>query len=280
MATRTQKHEVNKAAAAVAAAVSAGMPSPLLSTTQEPKAGKSRQKGKVKGVTKDYSGEGERDCKIMVTIDRAADQERVKLLKGLEFYARGGYGESAGKKLKFNPVAESYFAGWNKFRDAQPEATKAAITIRISEARRVCNGYIVKNKAYMDALLDGPGSYHQKVMALPTMTSGGQGKNNTRGTATTPTAQSPAVTTEALATLSKAEQAQRVVIVAKFTATEIGAMVSGLTEAQLPATINALAIRLAASKDKAFKELGKQIHAYMNADAATQAKETKQQKAA
>lgn len=278
MATRTQKHEVNRAALAVAAAVGAGMPSPLLSSTQEPKAGKSRQKGKVKGVTKDYSGEGERDCRIMVSIDRTADQERVKLLKGLEFYARGGYGESAGKKLKFNPTAESYFAGWNKFRDAQPEATKAAITIRISEARRVCNGYIVKNKAYMDALLDGPGSYHQKVMALPTMTSGGQGKNNTRGAAATPA--TPAQTTESIATLSKAEQAQRVVIVAKFTPAEIGGMVAGLTEPQLPATINALAIRLAASKDKAFRELGKQMHAYMNADAASQAKETKQQKAA
>jgi hypothetical protein len=215
-----------------------------------------QDKAAGKGVGRDWSGQGKKDAAVMLQVDQAADQERVKILMGLGIFASFGYGESHGKKQTFHEQTESYFSGWREFRDSLPQAQRASFGVRYAEARRVCNAYIVKGKEFMDDLLEGPGTYHQKIMSLPTMTSGGQGKG-TRG---------KTVKEEAgVNKLAKAEADQRVKIIAEFRSSEIVEIVQNLPESELGALCHALTARLAASKDKLYREIGLTVASMLKA---------------
>jgi hypothetical protein len=232
------------------------------------KARSQRDKAAGKGVKRDWSPQGAKDAAMIWTADRSADTEKVKVLRTLSMFAAFGYGESTGKKQVFHEQTESYFNGWKKYKDSLPEAEQASFGVRYSEARRILNGYIVKGTKYMDDLLSGPGTYHQKVNSLPTMTGGGQGKGTRKGKAKADDKG------DNVGAMSKAEGEQRIAFIAKFTEKEIGEVIANLPESQLRALTHAVAIRLAASSDPVSKAIGATMTKLLSEVEISEAKET------
>lgn len=205
----------------------------------------------VKAGGPSYEGVGHRDAAALWAADQTAGTERVKVLMhmGALFHALG-WGEKKNakdKKQPFHPTTESYFAGMTKFRDELPEDIRRSFNPRISEARRVMAGYLTKGKAEMDALLGGPGSYHQKIGSL---------KPRTERQATTPSA--------TVADVAKAATvAERVKLVSTLQPAAVGEIMAGITLEQLPFAAKALSIHCTQLKGTLAAKLHKAIDAVL-----------------
>lgn len=223
-----------------------------------------RDKAAGKGVTKatkDWSSLGKLDATKVNTADVEADKVRCETLSfRLPQFASTGFKPVSGKQKtrQFVDEVETYFKGWKDYQGSLAIGVQKSFQTRISEARRVCHAYILRfsetGQAGVDsitAILNGPGGYHAKINALPTM----QTNPTASGTRTNKAHKGPTALTE----LEKAEQTQRVATVAKFTERDLGDVAAHSTDAQLQVLCQAVAIRCQASKDATFQQIGKTI---------------------
>lgn len=230
-----------------------GAMQPEASKTAKVKSNRAKASGK--GVTVSYEGQGVKDANRMFAAENAADAERCAVLMGLEYFAKFGWGQTEGKRRKFGEATETYFAGWKKVKESLPEAQQGALQVRISEARRVMGAFLTIGNVAVNAILEGQGTYHKKIAALPKID----------GTAATPRAPKAKEDKSQIAALAQAEKEQRVQIVAKFTDKDIAEVLGGLTEPQLVSACHALASRLTVTKDKALHHLGEILRKEMAA---------------
>lgn len=228
------------------------------------KAQSNRDKAAGKGITKaakDYGMAGAKDAAAIWAASKEAGVVMAETLTHLAVFAPLGFKPNTkadAKKRLFPDEAESYFKGWKEWVDKNldSDADKKSFATRYAEARRVCHAYILKyseHKAegtmFVSGVLQGPGTYHQKIQSLPTMQSNPSKK----------TPKIPTTPESKISELAKAEESQELKIVEGFGEKEIGRIVAGLTDSQLQLTCRALAIRLAASKDKTFQQIGTTI---------------------
>ena len=248
--------------AGVAAMLKSGSDTPLGSNA---KSQSNRDKAAGKGVTKavkNYEAMGAKDACHIWEASKEAGTKMCETLTHLAFFAPLGFkpNEKADAKKRLFPAeVDSYFKGWKAWVDAtlDTDKDKASFATKYAEARRVCHAYILKysehgndGTMFVSGILQGPGTYQWKIASLPTMQTNPKKKG-----ATTPNATPESKISE----LAKAEEAQELKIVSGFGEKEIGRIFAGLTEGQLVFAVNALAVRLQVSPDKANQEIGSAV---------------------
>lgn len=211
---------------------------------------------------RDWGQMGSEDARLLYEAEKVVGEERIKIIQHVRVFAPFGFGatKEGSKKQKFSEAAESYFAGARKWINEQDESIQASLRQRIGEVARVLYAYITMGVDKVDAILNGPGSYHYKIGQLPTRTTrpAKQPKGENGG---------DKVENKTLAEVEKMADKEQRTVFSKFTAKEVGNMVAGLPDEVLPVLLHALTIRLKASKDKAYKALGNSVKEWLDKDA-------------
>lgn len=236
-----------------------------------------RDKAAGKGVgkaldTSKFEAEGKRDVKVLLALEKSTDQERCKLFAriGAEFspYGMAPKKEKA-KKASFAPETEAYFDGWKKERDsdAVPKWQKATVTVRMAEARRVVNAYVVKGREFMDDLMNGEGSYHQKIGSLPTMTNRAPRPPKAEG-------EKGAAAVPQVDLSKEADAAKRAEVISHYSDREVQEIVGNVSEAQVIPMLAFWVSRARVSKSEETRKLAESVGKLLSKADAEHAKET------